>query len=115
MPTPIELRFPPLEILEAPEIVSWDWLNEKIGRRLNQGPGVSICIVSERGAPNRGGYFFHLARVSGCISFSTFDRENVISFTDTGKCAAFINHVTGRKYDEEMWKECQRLNLKADM
>lgn len=112
MPTSIELRFPPLQILEAPELVDWKWLFNKIGSRLSK--GVSICIVSASGEPNRGGYFFHIRQKTDRICFSTFDRENVISFENTSKCADFINHVTGRKYDQEMWEQCQYVNLKTD-
>ena len=112
MPTPISLPFPPLLVLELDGPVTWDWLEPLIRDRLEA--GVSLCIVGSEGATNRGGYFFHLREEAEGITFSTFDRPNVLSFETVEDSVAFINHVSGKRYDENMWVICQAANLKTD-
>ena len=73
-----------------------------------------MCLVDSDGVANRGGYFFHLREEDEEIRFSTFNRKNILSFSTTEDCEAFINHVSGRKYDEYMWIKCQKANLKTD-
>ena len=112
MPTPISLPFPPLQVVELDGLVTWDWLERLIRDRL--AAGVSLCIVGGVGAPNRGGYFFHLRKEVEGFAFSTFDRPNALTFGSGEECAAFINHVTGRLYDKNMWAKCQKANLRTD-
>lgn len=112
MPTPIFLPFPPLLILESDGLLTWGWLEAQIRCRI--GAGVSLCIISSEGEANRGGYFFHLRQESEGFAFSTFDRKNVLTFRTGEECVAFMNHVSGRKYDENMWNKCQLANLRSD-
>lgn len=112
MPTPISLPFPPLVVLELDGLVTWDWLEPLVRDRLDA--GVSLCIVGGQGATNRGGYFFHLREDVEGFAFSTFDRQSVLTFGTGEECAAFMNHVSGRLYDENMWARCQEANLKTD-
>ena len=112
MPTLIELPFPPLLVRELDGPVTWDWLEPEIRDRLEA--GVSLCIVSNRGATNRGGYFFHLQKKGKGFVFSTFDRPDVLAFDSGKECATFMNHVSGRRYDDNMWTKCQEVNLKTD-
>ena len=112
MPTPISLPFPPLLVLELDGLLTWDWLEPQIRDRREA--GVSLCIVGSEGATNRGGYFFHLREEAKGFAFSTFDRQNVLTFGSGEECAAFMNHVSGRLYDENMWVRCQEANLKTD-
>lgn len=92
--------------------MTWAWLEPQIRNRLEA--GVSLCIIRSEGAVNRGGYFFHLQEVADGFSFSTFDRQNVLTLGTGEDCAAFINHVSGRRYNEEMWVKCQSANLRSD-
>ena len=42
-----------------------------------------------------------------------FDREFVLTLGSEDDCVKFINHVAGRKYDEEMWKLAQDVILSS--
>ena len=112
MPTSISLPFPPLLILESDGPITWGWLEPQIRSRL--GDGVSLCIISSEGVINRGGYFFHLRQGVEGFAFRTFDRENVLTFGTGEECVAFMNHVSGKQYDEDMWAKCQSVNLRSD-
>ncbi len=92
--------------------MTWAWLEPQIRNRL--GVGVSLCIIRSEGATNRGGYFFHLREVADGFSFSTFDRQNVLTLATGEDCVDFINHVSGRRYKEDMWAKSQSVNLRSD-
>ena len=112
MPTEIPLPFPPLLVLPLEGEVTWDWLEPQIQNRLVV--GVSLCIVGAQEVEKPGGYFFHLREDGDGFAFSTFDRVDVLRFDSGEECATFMNHVSGRKYNEDMWSRCQRANLKTD-
>ena len=112
MPTELTLRFPPLKILELDGLITWEWLEPKISDRLET--GVSICVTRTRGVAMRGGYFFHFQKTDKGFEFSTFDRPVVLTLSSGDECADFMNHVSGRQYDEEMWRKCQEVNLRPD-
>lgn len=117
MATPLELPFPPLVILDAPNLIEWAKLKEIKEIKARLAAGVSICITSASGAANRGGYFFHLKQDGNRFAFYTFEdaRGEVCAFDSAEKAVEFINHVTGRKYSPEMWEVAQRVNLRADV
>ena len=79
--------------------------------------GVSICIRYPEGPPKRGGYFFHFApSPSRAEEFSIcdFEKRPVASFAPLA-LVAFINHCTGRKFDELSFLLCQtELNFLKD-
>lgn len=112
MPTPLAVPFPPLLVLPRQGLVSWVWLEPLIRNRI--GEGVSLCITSGSGDPNRGGYFFHLRQTTVGFEFATFDRMGVLTLGSGEECAGFINHVSGRVYQEDMWLRCQMVNLRPD-
>ena len=116
MPTPIFLPFPPLRVLECDGPISWERLEQEIGDGLDE--GVSLCLVTEQGEPDRGGYFFHLQRNNDGLAFFIFkqqegeDPKSVLTFETGEECATLMNHVSGRQYDGEMWSKCQEANIK---
>ena len=112
MATPVALPYPPLLLLETNGAITWSQLLTAIGRRL--ATGVSVCIIPGNGDPRRGGYFFHFKEEDGMIIFRTFDRDCVCTLRPGKECAAFINHVTGQRYDETMWRLSQHVNLRSD-
>ena len=112
MPTAIKLPFSPLLILDLDGPITWGWLEPRIRDCLEV--GVSLCITYLTGVLNRGGYFFHLSQAAEGYAFSTFDRQNVLTFGTGEDCVAFMNHVSGRRYDENMWEKCQSVNLRKD-
>lgn len=113
MPTPLKLPFPPLIQLDQDAELKGEDLTRRLGMRL--GAGVSVCVRSMNGPVKRGGYFFHLRRdESGHFLFATFDGHEILLLEDASQAAAFINHVSGRRYSEEMWEIAQRINLRKD-
>ena len=76
--------------------------------------GVSMCITRTIGVPMQGGYFFHLQKTDKGFEFSTFDRPVVLTLSSGDECAVFMNHVSGRQFNEEMWRKCQEVNLRPD-
>lgn len=113
MPTPLDLPYPPLICIQSDEPVTWERLFELVGERLRE--GVSICIQSERGVEKRGGFFFHVKHTDEGYSFCTFDRTEVVLLSNETECMTFINHVSGRMYDEEMWRLCNsQVNFRSD-
>ena len=112
MPTPITLPFAPLMILDFDALVTWGGLEPWIRDRLEA--GVSLCITLSGGEPNQGGYFFHFRKTVEGFEFSTFDRQGVLTFGTDLDCVALMNHVSGRQYNEDMWRQCQFVNLRTD-
>ena len=108
----LKLPFPPLVVVPAPGVVTWEWFEEQVGARLQD--GVSVCLVSKLGDDLRGGYFFHVRLLEDGFEFLDFEGRRYVLFPDAWECTTFINHVTGRVYDEEMWVRCRQLNLRLD-
>ena len=83
----------------------------------NRPNGVSICIRYPEGPPKRGGYFFHFAPVADQrdeFNLYDFERRLVAVFTAEA-LTVFINHCTGRRFDERSFTLCQKeLNFLKD-
>ncbi len=99
-------------MIPSTKAIEWSELEAIIKDRL--AGGVSICITTDTGEKNRGGYFFHIKRTDVGYVFRTFDRDNVQTFTNPEDCAEFINHVSGRQYSARMWLISQNVNLRSD-
>jgi len=112
MITKLNLPYPPLRIIESDKEISWESLYKNIKDKIDK--GVSICIVSEKGEEDRGGYFFHFKRIKDGIAFTNFDKSIQFIVKDENQALKLINHASGRKYDEEMWELCQKVNLRTD-
>jgi hypothetical protein len=112
MTTPLTLPYPPLVLIQSDKPLTWDDLLRHIGQRLDG--GVSFCLQAEEGDNNRGGYFFHVKRTAQGYMFRTFDRQEVLTLREKDEVVAFINHVSGRKYDEQMWMQTQLVNFRTD-
>ncbi len=88
---------------------------EKLIDILNRQNGVTLCVRSHSGHPNRGGHFF-------CISYN--EKRNIVLetleqvYVDTFSvpdCVRFINHACGLQYDQEMQLYCQNsINFRDD-
>jgi len=112
VPTPLKLPFPPLVMVEGDQPLRWADLEPLIQQRLQI--GVSLCILRRAGDAKRGGYFFHIKKTTEGYTFCTFDRAAVCAFADGEKAVAFINHVSGREYSDDMWRIAQHVNLRSD-
>jgi len=83
--------------------------------------GWSICVRSESGEPNRGGYFFHVRRDADHFILSDFENisvtkpgGDVIKF-DLESLCAFVNHCTGALFSEKMLYLSQsEINFRSD-
>ena len=92
--------------------MTWQWLEPQIRDRILD--GLSLCITDAQGVDGRGGYFFHMAQRGGEFVFSDFESREALVLPDGQSCVRFMNHVSGRQYDEDMWELGQELNLKSD-
>ena len=107
----LALPYPPLVIVACNGPLS----DRRLGVLVADRPkGLSICLQTEDGHPQRGGFFFHIAKSTNGFVFRTFDREDVARFDSLAHCVRFINHVSGREYDEAMWRLSQKVNLRTD-
>ena len=81
---------------------------------LKQTPSVSLCLRTASGAEERGGFFFHFERVGA--GFELFDFQHTkVDTLDRRHLVALINHVSGRRFSEEMLRYCQTvINLRQD-
>jgi len=112
MPTPLNLPYPPLILLDLDGEVDSKALTQSVESRL--GAGASFCLRQSAGDSRRGGYFFHLRKVDSAYVFSSFARAEVVRFQDWLDCLRFINHVSGRKFDSDMWSIVAKANLRKD-
>lgn len=100
----------PLQTLELDRPITLD----DILKKLLKSPAVSLCIRSSAGHQNRGGYFFHIEKASPNYRIVDF-KKNLIGILPPEKLVRFVNHVSGRRFDEEMLLYCQAIvNFKQD-
>lgn len=87
----------------------------QVANKLQSVEGVTFCIRSENGHPERGGHFF-------CVS-KRDEQEYVLEtiegvLIDTfllSELVVFMNHVTGLKFDKRMLTYCQNsVNFRDD-
>jgi len=79
--------------------------------------GISLCIRYHGGPEKRGGYFFHFAPKRGrADEFEVYDFEKCpLKNFSAADLVVFINHCTGRKFDEASFILCQtELNFSKD-
>lgn len=106
--------FPPVLLFDK----NRDFTIDDLRRIKRERPsGVSICIRYPAGSEKRGGYFFHFApnpQRSDEFNVYDFEKRMVKSFS-SASLVAFINHCTGRKFDEPSLILCQTdLNFLKD-
>lgn len=77
--------------------------------------GTSLLIRSSNGPANRGGYYFHVClRNDGRVTLKDFSGV-VISEMSIDELTRFINHATGRIFDEEMFQlSVSHINFRQD-
>ncbi len=112
MPTPLQLPFPPLVCIDGDTVLDSATLLAKASHRLKK--GISICIRCKEGHPKRGGYFFHVKQAGDLFTLYDFLSEPVAQMNDIDELLRFINHASGRQYDEKMWERSQKMNLRSD-
>lgn len=104
--------FPPVVTYDMNELFSPAEL-KKIAQARPK--GVSICLRYPEGPKDRGGYFFHFALAKeGKFAVYDFEKRHVVDLT-AEELVAFINHCTGKKFDQASFELCQsELNFLKD-
>lgn len=106
--------FPPVITFDADRKFTLHDLRDLLGKRPN---GVSVCIRHSEGPRCRGGYFFHFApKMKSPDEIELYDFEKILVWTFRPQgLVAFINHCTGRQFDEQSFVLSQtQLNFLSD-
>lgn len=88
--------------------------DKQLSALLKEDDRLFLCIRSKKGNPQRGGYFFFIERSEEQWYLYDLERnyEGVFALE---RLVRFINHVSGRRFDEEILVFCQRVvNLRKD-
>jgi len=86
----------------------------EISAQLHGQTSMTLLVRSEAGPANRGGYFFHIERVETGYQIYDFEKSPV-AILEAERLIRFINHTSGRQFDEEMLLFCQSVvNLRQD-
>ena len=109
-----EAPFPPVLLFDE----NRDFTLDDLLRVTTERPrGASLCIRYPEGPAKRGGYFFHFAPSPvRADEFAVYDFEKrLVNTFSAASLVAFINHCTGRKFDERSFILCQtELNFLKD-
>jgi hypothetical protein len=109
-----EAPFPPVVIVDTASPISSEQLIETLRDRPD---GVTICVRSDTGHENRGGYFFHLKPTDDTLSdceIHNFE-QILVATLPLDKATAFVNHCTGLAFDEWSFQFCQSVvNFRLD-
>jgi len=108
------LPFPPLCLFDEDRAVAFTDISKMMRGRPE---GISVCVRYPGGPEKRGGYFFHFEPLSGQegrFMLYDFEKRPVHAFS-AELLVRFINHCTGRTFDQETFNLCQTvLNFLKD-
>ena len=101
----------PIKTLDTDNEIS----SSQISSILSDSHQITLCVRSEKGHPNRGGYY-------SCISeksINTYDLETIEGvYVDTfslDDLTTLINHASGKKFNRHMLDYCQNsINFRTD-
>lgn len=81
----------------------------------NEG-SVTLCLRSAAGHGRRGGYFFHLKRTANPEEIELYDfGRTLIGAYDLDTMVSFVNHASGRRFDEKMLAKClTEINFRSE-
>ncbi len=90
-------------------------VESQITKALGTKRGMSLCVRTATGPHKRGGYFFHIRRsTSNCVTVLDFENTEVVELT-FAELVRFVNHASGREFDEDMFQLCQTvINYRQD-
>lgn len=89
---------------------------EQVLNSLKGRTGATLCIRSSQGHPKRGGYFFCISKneTEHLINLETIEGVFIGTFS-MSSLIRFINHASGRVFDEVMLSYCQQtVNFRVD-
>jgi hypothetical protein len=79
------------------------------------GGSVTLCIRSVRGHSDRGGFFFNICVAEDGLYQILDFKGSEIDRLPMESLVRLVNHVSGRKFDQDMWVYCQTvLNFRQD-
>ena len=101
----------PIKTLDTDNVIS----SSQISSLLSDCHQITLCVRSEHGHPNRGGYYFCISEKSA----DTYDLETIEGvYVDTFSLDALttlINHASGKKFNQQMLDYCQNsINFRTD-
>jgi hypothetical protein len=111
------IPFPPLVTINTNEPLTVDKVIIILKSHLD---GVSICIRSAEGHPDRGGYFFHIRAKDKTITPLTqceiYNFEKIsVSKLKLSELTDFINHCSGLQFSKTAFHLCQSvINFRLD-
>jgi hypothetical protein len=78
--------------------------------------GVSICVRTDRGSADRGGYLFHYTREDSIIrvEYFPFNPEDKTRFDDWDDFGRFIKHAIGEEWDEDMYERSLQIVTRVE-
>jgi hypothetical protein len=90
-------------------------VESQIKKALGTKRGVSLCVRAAKGPHKRGGYFFHIRRsTNNSVTILDFENRDVVELTFE-ELARFVNHASGREFDDDMFQLCQSvINYRQD-
>jgi len=105
--------FAPVVRIEVSEPLSIDQLSPMLAERPG---GVTICIRSDQGHVNRGGYYFHIKPDEEFQSFTIYNFEKIhVASLSIEQLVAFVNHCTGLAFNDWAFQFCQSVvNFRLD-
>lgn len=102
----------PIKVIDTDSPISQEQLNNAFG----DSNAITLCVRSENGHPNRGGYFFCICKEqqSEEIHLETIEGDD-IDMLALEQLIRFINHASGLLFDREMLTYCQNsINFRTD-
>lgn len=101
----------PIKTLDTDNVIQ----SSQVASLLSEYHQITLCVRSENGHPNRGGYYF-------CISkkgTNTYDLETIEGvYVDTfslNNLTTLINHASGKMFNQQILDYCQNnINFRTD-
>jgi hypothetical protein len=80
------------------------------------GGSVSICVRTNSGPNDRGGYIFHYKGSDDgvILEYFPFNDEDYTVLNDYNELNRLVNHVIGEEWDEEMYKRSIEISTRIE-
>lgn len=108
------IPFPPVVRIDTDTPVAVDQVSAIVKDRQN---GITLCIRSAKGHPNRGGYFFHVIPKDNDLNkceLYNFEKT-LVATLPVEQMTFFINHCSGLDFNEWAFQFCQSVvNFRLD-
>lgn len=101
----------PIKTLDTDNVIS----SSQISALLSDCHQITLCVRSEYGHPNRGGYYFCISEKStDAYDLETIEGVYVDTFS-LDDLTTLINHASGKEFNQQMLDYCQNsINFRTD-